>query len=243
MDYKNSLRAFFPEKQMASWRELARTSIAAGVSVFLVGLISAWFLDGLAMPLLVMSMGASSILLFGFPGSPLAQPWSFVGGHWVSATIGIACARWIEHTWLACGMALALSIAAMLMLRCLHPAGGAVTLITIVGGDKIRHLGFEFLWMPLTLNLLVLLVLALIVNNLILKRRYPALREIKNIHQSADPDPLARLGLNQQDIEAAVRGFGRMLDAQSLHRAGANAYRGAGRFIVRPRHAPRADCG
>ena len=212
MDYKNYLRAFFPEKQMASWRELVRTSIAAGIGIFLVGLISARFLDGLAMPILVMSMGASSILLFGLPGSPLAQPWPFVGGHWVSAAIGIACARWVDNTWLACGLALGLSVAAMLMLRCLHPAGGAVTLITIVGGDKVRHLGFEFLWMPLTLNLFLLLALALIVNNLILKRRYPALREVKNIHQSDDPDPLARLGLNQRDIEAAVHGFGVMLD-------------------------------
>ncbi|MES2016608.1 MAG: HPP family protein [Pseudomonadota bacterium] len=195
-----------------AWQEQLRTALGAGVAILLTGAIGHAYLGDQGTPWLAMSMGASAILMFGLPGSPLAQPWSFVGGHLVSAVIGITCARAIAAPWLACGIALGLAIGAMLMLRCLHPAGGAVTLITILGGDPVRRLGYDFLWMPLALNLALMLLLALLINNLLLGRPYPARRKPDNPHRSGDPAPLARTGLTAADIAASMRQFGVMVD-------------------------------
>jgi len=71
-------------------------------------------------------MGASSVLLFAVPASPLAQPWSIVGGNFVSALVGIGCAHWIPDPALAATLAVGLAIIAMFQLRCLHPPGGAM---------------------------------------------------------------------------------------------------------------------
>jgi CBS domain-containing membrane protein len=216
MDVKQFLLAFLPERQPVPWREQARTALAAGVCIFLTALISHYFLGGRGVPVLVLSMGASAILLFGFPASPLAQPWAFVGGHWIPAAVGITCAKLVSDPWLASALALTLAIAGMLLLRCLHPAGGAVALIVVLGGEPVRQLGYAFLWLPLSLNLGVMLLLALLFNNLLLKRPYPARRAPKSVHQSADPGPLVRLGLTPQDIAISMREHGVMLDVSRV---------------------------
>ena len=76
-------------------------------------------------PLLVAPMGASAVLLFAVPASPLAQPWSIIGGNLVSATVGVACASWIADPVGAGALAVALAICAMFALRCVHPPSGA----------------------------------------------------------------------------------------------------------------------
>ncbi|MFG3757464.1 HPP family protein, partial [Klebsiella pneumoniae] len=76
-------------------------------------------------PLLVASIGASAVLLFAVPASPLAQPWPIIGGNSVSALVGIVVARAIGDPLLAAAVAAALAIAVMSLARCLHPPGGA----------------------------------------------------------------------------------------------------------------------
>jgi CBS domain-containing membrane protein len=196
MAVRDFLLSFLPERQFVPWREKARLSIIAGISG----------------PLLVGSMGASAILLFGLPASPISQPWAFIGGHLVSASIGIICARVIGNPIIAVSFAVGLSIAGMFMLRCLHPPGGAITMITVLGGDQIHQMGFQFLLFPVGINLVLMLALALLVNNYAAGRHYPARRVIKNPHQSDDPNPLARIGLNRKDSEASVRDLGNKPD-------------------------------
>jgi CBS domain-containing membrane protein len=212
MGLKEVLLSFIPESSSVPWAEQLRAALAAGAAILITGVTGQFYFSDPGMPWLTMSMGASAILLFAYPSSPLAQPWSFVGGHLVSAAIGIACARAIAAPAAACAIALALSIIAMLVLRCLHPAGGAVTLIAILGGEPVRSLGYQFLWLPLGLNLLLMLALALAINNLVLGHRYPAPRRHANIHQSADAPPLARTGPSAADIAASLRQLGTMVD-------------------------------
>ncbi len=123
--------------------------------------------------LIVGSMGASAVLLFAVPHGQLSQPWSVFGGHIVSALIGVTCADLISSTALAASIAVALSIATMYYLRCIHPPGGATALTAVIGGDAIHSLGYQFVISPVLLNVLVILAIAVAFNYLLPWRRYP----------------------------------------------------------------------
>jgi CBS-domain-containing membrane protein len=124
--------------------------------------------------LLVASLGASAVLIYGATKSPLAQPRNLVGGHLISAFIGVASYKiFAPHLWLAATLAVAFSIAAMHATKTLHPPGGATALIAIIGGPKIQSLGFFYLVLPVGAGVLIMLVVALIFNNLPRTRRYP----------------------------------------------------------------------
>ncbi len=122
----------------------------------------------------VASTGASAVLLFAVPHGPLSQPWPVLGGHFLSAFIGVACARWIPDTWLAAGLAVGLAIAVMHYLQCIHPPGGATALTAVVGGAPIHQLGFDYVLTPVLLNALVILGIAIVFNYPFAWRRYPA---------------------------------------------------------------------
>jgi CBS domain-containing membrane protein len=124
--------------------------------------------------LAVASMGASAVLLFAAPHGPLSQPWPVFGGNIVSAVIGVTCARWLgAEPMLAASMAVALSIAAMYGLRCLHPPGGATALYAVLGGDTVHALGYGYVFSPVLLNVAVLLAVAVAFNYPLAWRRYP----------------------------------------------------------------------
>jgi len=101
-------------------------------------------------------MGAAAVLLYAAPHSPLTQPWSFVGGHLISASIGVTCAHWVPDLFLASGLAVGLAIFAMHELNCLHPPGGAAALVAVIGGDQIHALGYLYVLMPVGLNVAIL---------------------------------------------------------------------------------------
>ena len=94
------------------------------IGIFLVYGLSQHFLAAPDAPLMVASMGASAVLLFALPHGPLSQPWPLLGGHTLSALIGVSCAKFLPDQMLAAACAVALSIAMMQFLRCLHPPGG-----------------------------------------------------------------------------------------------------------------------
>lgn len=123
---------------------------------------------------LVASMGASAVLLFAVPHGALSQPWPLVGGHLVSALIGVAVAKVIPQMAMAAPVAVALAIGAMHYLRCIHPPGGATALSAVVGGETVHQLGFMYVLTPVMLNTLVILIVALVFNYPLRWRRYPA---------------------------------------------------------------------
>lgn len=122
---------------------------------------------------LVASMGASAVLLFAVPHGPLSQPWPVLGGHLVSALVGVACAKAIAQPMLAAPVAVGLAIGAMHYLRCIHPPGGATALSAVVGGDSVHQLGFHFVLTPVLWNAAVILLIALLFNYPFAWRRYP----------------------------------------------------------------------
>ena len=112
------------------------------------------------LPALLAPMGASAVLLFMLPASPLSQPWPFFAGNLLAAAIGLACGHWLGHGALAAGCALGLAIAAMSLLRCLHPPAGGSALLLALSGPPLSQAGLGVLLDPLAINLLILLTLA-----------------------------------------------------------------------------------
>lgn len=122
--------------------------------------------------LVLASMGASTCLIFAVSHSPMAQPWPIFGGHLLAAVVGVACAQWIPVPVIAVAAAVALAIAGMYLLRCLHPPSAGTAMIAILGGPAIHDLGWQFCYV-VAINAGTMLLLALLINNLIPGRRYP----------------------------------------------------------------------
>ena len=143
----------------------------AGILVTIV--VCSYFLEIDQAILIIPSLGASAVLLFAVPHSALTQPWSLLGGHLISAFIGVSCALLIPSPALAAA-AVGLAIWAMYYARCIHPPGGATALAAVIGGSSVSTLGYQFLLTPVLINVLAILLLAMLFNALFQWRRYPA---------------------------------------------------------------------
>ena len=154
--------------------EILWSWIGAFLGIAAVAGLHRWFLAGTDLTLVIGSLGASAVLVYGAVRSPLAQPRNLVGGHAISALVGVTAWQLFQHTpWLAEASAVATAIAAMHLTRTLHPPGGATALIAVIGSDRIHDLGYLYVLIPATLGPIVLLLVALITNNIPASRRYP----------------------------------------------------------------------
>ena len=124
--------------------------------------------------LLIGSFGATAVLIYGAIRSPLAQPRNVLGGHILSACIGVTAYQWFgAYPWLAAAVAVSTSIALMHLTRTLHPPGGATALIAVIGGESVHKLGYLYVVMPAALGAFVMVAIALVINNIPKNRRYP----------------------------------------------------------------------
>jgi CBS domain-containing membrane protein len=205
---------FLPKPNTASGREQLRAGIGAIVGLMLTAFMSYFLLNGKSgMAFLVAPMGASSVLLFGVPASPLAQPWSVFGGNVVSAIVGVTCAHAIDNPMLAAPMAGGLAILCMFLMRCLHPPGGAVALTAVLAGPAVHASGYEFAFVQVGLNTALMVFAALAYNNLT-GRRYPHTQQssMQPVHDTRDPVPTARVGFTRDDLDAVLNSYGQVLD-------------------------------
>lgn len=219
-------RAFWPVRVHVNATERARALLGAGLGILFAAVLSRW-LQGIDVtnaagaaiaPWLVAPLGASAVLVFAVPSSPLAQPWAVLGGNTISALVGIACVRWIGDPALAGAAAVALAIAAMFALRCLHPPGGATALLVVL----VHAASFRFALFPVFVNSL-LLVLAGVFYNSLTGRSYPHVAA-----PARTPTPGERF--SEADLDAALAHYNQVLDVGRddltalLHRAELAAY-------------------
>jgi CBS domain-containing membrane protein len=144
--------------------------------------------------------------LFFIPSSPLAQPWPFVGGQLVSAIIGMACALNISETSTAAATAVGGSIVMMLLMRCLHPPAAATSLTPIMAGTSLTSLGYTFVIVPVAINVLTMLFLAIIINRWVMGRNYPSplpVKKEKNQRHSVT-QPSHQVGFSEQDLNLVI---------------------------------------
>jgi len=229
----SNLKRFLPALAPVSTMERLRACFGALLGVFVTGVVSEQALGATtAVPLLIAPMGASAVLLFAVPSSPLAQPWSIIVGNMVAALIGVTCAIWIPDLVIASAVGVSLAILAMIATRSLHPPSGAVALTAVLGGPVVHNLGYGFVLWPVGLNSLLLLIAALAYNNLT-GRRYPHIVPVPaaNVHKTADPLPTRRIGFTPADLDSVLRQYDEVLNISPddldaiLHKTEMQAYR------------------
>lgn len=158
-----------------SHKERIVSGLGGGLSILIVfGLTRAVQMELQAQVVLIASMGASAVLLFAVPHGPMSQPWNVVGGHTASALIGVLMYRTGLDPVLAAGLAAGLALTAMHYLGCLHPPGGASSLIPILSGPAVDGYGLGFVLFPIGAGAVLMVLVATLYNLNFGWRRYPA---------------------------------------------------------------------
>ncbi|EPE95401.1 HPP family protein [Rhizobium grahamii] len=212
--HRFSRRLFSPILAGATLRERMFACLGALIAIALTGLVCGYFFgQGSHLPLIVAPMGASAVLLFAVPASPLAQPWSIIGGNTISAMMGIIAAHFIHEPIIAIGVGVSLAIAAMSFTRCLHPPGGAAALTAVLGGPAVASWGLLFPFVPVALNSCILVALGILFHKLG-RRNYPHVTTPApvNTHQTIDPPSAVRIGFREEDVDAALAKFEETFD-------------------------------
>ena len=174
MNYFNKMHGHTLSPPRVGVVEIIWSWVGSFLGIAVVGLIHFNLLDQSALIMIIGSFGASAVLVYGAIRSPLAQPRNLIGGHVLSAVIGVAAFQFLGgQPWLASALAVSTAIALMHLTKTLHPPGGATALIAVIGGDTVHQLGYLYVLMPVGLGAIVMLAVALLVNNISSNRRYP----------------------------------------------------------------------
>ncbi|WP_406827945.1 HPP family protein [Microbulbifer sp. ARAS458-1] len=246
----SELRAYLGiEKNNTSHREKLISALGAALAILGVfwvtqRALSAGVIDISTSYFIIASMGASAVLLFAVPHGALSQPWPLVGGHLVSALVGVLCHRWIGVELLAAAMAVGVAVAAMYYLRCIHPPGGATALTAVTGGEAVYQLGFDFLLVPILTNALLILAVAVAFNSLFHWRRYPVhLGRRRKSPVTAEPES-RETEITQEDFAAAIQEQDSYVDitAEGLTELLELAKQHAERNVVHPQEIVGGRC-
>lgn len=197
-------RYLIPDAAPLSPAERWRSTLAALLGMLLIQGILAVLPAQPGISYLLAPLGASSVILFVLPHSPLAQPWSLVGGLFLPAIIGLLCGTWIQPAFLAVAIALALAVWITAWLRCIHPPGGAMAVVFAIAATQ----------QPVSLTTAVLnigaaLVAVLFVNNLIPGRHYPQCAPKQTTAQKPRPK---RGSIRHEDLQHALQKIDAYLD-------------------------------
>jgi CBS domain-containing membrane protein len=194
------------ELEQVSHHERIISAIGGFLGIGGILIVSTSLLPPHSAGLIVASMGASAVLLFAVPHGKLSQPWAVIGGHLISACIGVTCAKWIPNTTLAAAMAVGLAIGAMHYARCIHPPGGASALAAVVSGSQVHALGYLYVLTPVMMNVAIILSVAIVVNRPFHWRMYPA--GLKLLLKRFKPEQALELkqqtGIQLDDIRYAI---------------------------------------
>lgn len=209
------LKSFLPTKATVDKAERFRSCAGALFGIAITGALSFVLVgDSNTRVWLIAPMGASAVLLFAVPASPLAQPWSIFGGNLLASLIGITCAKLFAAPLIAASLAISLAITAMFAFRCIHPPSGAVALTMVLGGTAVHDAGYAFVLTPVMLNTLVITLAAIFYNNAI-GRRYPHSPQLAPPAPSpkaAEAPKSTRLGFSAEELDAVLKNYNQVLD-------------------------------
>ncbi|HEY9129336.1 MAG TPA: HPP family protein [Sulfurovum sp.] len=175
--YFNRMRGLEAPPSRTSLSHVIWSAIGSFLGIYLITVLNQYiFMNASDTIFLVGSFGASAVLIYGVPNAELSQPRNLIGGHIISALIGITVYKYLPfEISVLSALAVSLSIVAMHFTRTLHPPGGATALIAVIGSSQIHELGYMFVITPITIGAVILLIIALVVNNLSTNpnRHYP----------------------------------------------------------------------
>lgn len=207
------IRGFYPQSINVNFQERTRACIGAFFGIIITSVLTYSAVgSSSAFPLLMAPIGASAVLLFAVPASPLAQPWSIIGGNIIAATVGVTAAILFKDVVIASAFALSITIALMFALRCLHPPSGAVALSAVLGDSAIHALGYHFVIFPVGINSLLLLLVALVYNNAT-SRAYPhPVGKTSDSSPKEEIPPEMRFGFTAEDLNDVLKEYNQIID-------------------------------
>lgn len=216
------LRNFLPASVRIGYTEALRIAVGITLGLLVTGGLSRWWSQDISHTMwMVSSLGASAVLLFGIPASPMAQPWPVLVGTVLSAFVGAGAQAWIADTVVACAVAVGVSVMLMVPLRCMHPPGAGFAAYVV-----LEHInGVTLVVFPILFNIAVLLVCAVLYNALT-GRRYPHPQH--SLKRSTSPEAGGLFAA--QDLDAALGHYKQVLDISRadleglLHMAGRSAF-------------------
>lgn len=163
------------KETLIDYKEHLFTFLGSFTGIALIGLVNSRHFKASDNIFLIGSFGASSVLIYGIINSPFSQPRNLLGGHLISAIVGVTIHKFIPtEIWLSSAIAVSLSIVLMQVTKTLHPPGGATALIANIGSEQIHNLGYFYVLSPVLSGVFILLLVALVFNNLTDHRNYPA---------------------------------------------------------------------
>jgi len=169
------------KETLVDYKEHFWSFIGAFVGIGIIAFLQSHLLAKEENIFLIASFGASSVLIYGAIQSPLAQPRNLIGGHLISAFIGVTIYKLLpDIIWLTAPLAVSVSIVAMQITKTLHPPGGATALIAVIGAEKIKTLGYLYVLSPVLSGTIILFIVALIFNNITTHRKYPTDKRFTN---------------------------------------------------------------
>ena len=228
------MRLFKPILPGATFSDRLIGCIGATIAIALTIVVCAGLpLSAADLPIIVAPLGASAVLVFAVPSSPLAQPWPVLGGNVISTLVGVAAFNLIPNMTIAAGMAVGGAILVMSLLRCLHPPGGAAALTAVIGSHGIHAAGYSFAFAPVGINSIALVSIAMFFHRAT-AHSYPHERPI------GMPSPTPA-GLHEVDIDAALAEMHDSFDIQreDLDLLLAHAERHAAARVNDRQHPPK----
>lgn len=170
------------KETLVDYKEHFWSFLGSFIGIGLIAFLQSGILPSYDNLFLIGSFGASSVLVYGAIQSPLAQPRNLVGGHLVSSLAGVTVYQFVpDILWITAPLAVSLSIVLMQITKTLHPPGGATALIAVIGSEKIKALGYLYVLSPVLSGATILLVVALIFNNITANRKYPSDRKYMRV--------------------------------------------------------------
>lgn len=172
--YLRKTKYILYKETLINGKEMFWSFCGAFVGLLIIGWLQYEKFSHFEQIFLIGSFGATCVLIYGAVDSPLAQPRNLIGGHLISAVIGVTAAKLLpEYIFLTAPLAVSLSIIAMQWTKTLHPPGGATALIAVSDMGSIKALGYGYVFSPVLSGVLILLIVALIFNNITPYRQYP----------------------------------------------------------------------
>ncbi|BDU27503.1 MULTISPECIES: HPP family protein [unclassified Flavobacterium] len=163
------------KETLIDYKEHFWSFLGSFVGIGILAYLESSHFSGSDVVYLIGSFGASSVLIYGIIQSPFSQPRNLVGGHVISAFIGVTINKLVpDIVWISAPLAVSLSIIFMQITKTLHPPGGATALIAVTGSTQIKALGYMYVISPVLVGVLILLLTALVFNNLTSSRSYPS---------------------------------------------------------------------
>ena len=170
------------KETLVDFREIFWSFVGSFVGIGLIAYLQSLKFETSDLVFLIGSFGASSVLVYGVIQSPMAQPRNLIGGHVISAFVGVTVYKLApDIIWITAPLAVSLSIVAMQMTKTMHPPGGATALIAVNGSTAVKSLGYEYVIFPVFVGVLILFLVALFFNNLTSKRHYPNHKRYRHI--------------------------------------------------------------